>query len=200
MRTPIIRLSESARRAIREAAVDAGDYPLRMRISDRFEYDLSFGAFTEADLAIHCDGITIVLDPSSAQRADGLSIDFVSQPGGSGFKIENPNEPPRVKQISATELKEMMDRGLPFELVDVRTEEERAIAKIHGSRLLSKESHDYLLSLDRNTAIVFQCHHGIRSQSAAEYFLREKGFRNLYNLRGGIDAWSQLVDPSVRRY
>jgi len=47
---------------------------------------------------------------------------------------------------------------------------------------------------------VFHCHHGIRSQSAAEYFLREKGFRNLYNLRGGIDAWSQLVDPSVPRY
>ena len=94
----------------------------------------------------------------------------------------------------------MMDRGRPYELVDVRTEEERAIATIQGSRLLNKESHDYLLSLDRNTVIVFQCHHGIRSQSAAKYFLREEGFRNLYNLRGGIDAWSQLVDPSVPRY
>ena len=48
--------------------------------------------------------------------------------------------------------------------------------------------------------MLFQCHHGIRSQSAAEYFLREQGFSNLYNLRGGIDAWSQLVDPSVPRY
>ena len=94
----------------------------------------------------------------------------------------------------------MMDRGLPFELVDVRTEEERAIAKIEGSRLLNEEGHDYLLSLDRNTTIVFHCHHGIRSQSAAEYFLREEGFRNLYNLRGGIDTWSQLMDPSVPRY
>ena len=45
---------------------------------------------------------------------------------------------------------------------------------------------------------MFQCHHGIRSQSAAEYCLRE-GFRNLYNLRGGIDAWSQLVDPAIPR-
>lgn len=94
----------------------------------------------------------------------------------------------------------MMDRRLSFELVDVRTEEEGAIAKIEGSRLLNQESHNYLLSLDRNTTIVFHCHHGIRSQSAAEYFLREEGFRNLYNLRGGIDAWSQLVDPSVPRY
>ena len=47
--------------------------------------------------------------------------------------------------------------------------------------------------------MVFQCHHGVRSQAAAEYFQRE-GFRNLCNLEGGIDAWSTLVDPSVPRY
>lgn len=93
----------------------------------------------------------------------------------------------------------MVDSGVPFELVDVRTEEERALAKIEGSRLLDKPYHDYLLSLDRSTTLVFQCHHGIRSQSAAEYCLAQ-GFENLYNLRGGIDAWSQLVDPSVPRY
>jgi monothiol glutaredoxin len=109
------------------------------------------------------------------------------------------SEPARIRQLSAPDLKTMIDSGVQFELVDVRTKEERAIAKIEGSRLLDKAYHDYLLTLDRNTAIVFQCHHGIRSQSAAEYCLGE-GFRNLYNLRGGIDAWSQLVDPSVPRY
>jgi rhodanese-related sulfurtransferase len=88
----------------------------------------------------------------------------------------------------------------PIELVDVRTEEERSIAKIEGSRLLNEEGHAYLLTLDRNTTIVFHCHHGIRSQAAAEYFLRGAGFRNLYNVRGGIDAWSEIVDPSVPRY
>jgi monothiol glutaredoxin len=200
MSTPVIRLSNSARRALQEAAVDAGGDPLRIRISDRFEYDLFFGSRTEDDLDVDCGGITIRLDPSSARRADGLSIDFLGGPDAGGFTIENPNEPPRVRQISATELKAMMNRGLSFELVDVRTEDERVIAKIDGSRLLNEESHHYLLSLDRNTTVVFHCHHGIRSQSAAEYFLREAGFRNLYNLRGGIDAWSQLVDPSVPRY
>ena len=73
------------------------------------------------------------------------------------------------------------------------------IAKIEGARLLDQACHDYLLGLDRNTSIVFQCHHGIRSQSAAEYFIRH-GFRCLYNLEGGIDAWSQLVDGFVPRY
>jgi monothiol glutaredoxin len=109
------------------------------------------------------------------------------------------NEPPRVRQLSALELKAMMDAGSPLLLVDVRTEEERAVAKIDGSRLLDEEYYNHLLTLDRGTTIVFQCHHGFRSQSAAEYCLRA-GFRNLYNLSGGIDAWSQLVDPSVRRY
>ena len=198
MSTPVIRLSDSARRALREAAV--GGDPLRARISERFDCDLFLGSRAEDDVEVDCSGITLLLDPLSAQRADGLSIDFLSGPEGSGFEIEHPNAPPRVKQISAAELKAMMDRAVPFELVDVRTEEERAIAKIEGSRLLNEEGHAYLLTLDRSTTIVFHCHHGIRSQAAAEYFLREAGFRNLYNVRGGIDAWSEIVDPSVPRY
>jgi len=104
-----------------------------------------------------------------------------------------------VKQISATELKSMLDSGQPLELVDVRTEVERAIACIEGSRLLDREYGDYILGLDRDVTLVFQCHHGIRSQAAAEY-CAERGFRNVYNVVGGIDAWSLTVDRSVPRY
>ena len=109
------------------------------------------------------------------------------------------HEPPSIRQLSAPELKALLDGGTAVELVDVRTEEERAIAAIDGSRLLDQAYHDALLLRDRDAPIVFQCHHGVRSQSAAEYFRRE-GFRNLYNLVGGIDAWSRLVDRSVPRY
>lgn len=108
-------------------------------------------------------------------------------------------EPPPIHQLSAPDLKALLQSGTAIELVDVRTEEERAIAAIDGSRLLDQAYHDALLLLERDTPIVFQCHHGIRSQHAAEYFRRE-GFRNLYNLRGGIDAWSLFVDSSVPRY
>lgn len=108
------------------------------------------------------------------------------------------SEDDTIHQLTAPELKALLDRG-PVELVDVRTPEERAIAAISGSRLLDQAYHDELLTRDRESPIVFQCHHGIRSQRAAEYF-RQKGFRKLYNLRGGIDAWSTLVDPSVPRY
>lgn len=109
------------------------------------------------------------------------------------------SEPTPIRQLSAGELKAMMDAGGAVVLVDVRTEEERAVARIEGSRLLDKAYHDELLAMDRTTPLVFQCHHGVRSQMAAEYF-RQHGFRNLHNLRGGIDAWSRAVDPSVPRY
>ena len=106
---------------------------------------------------------------------------------------------PAIRQLSAPELAALLESGPAIELVDVRTEEERAIVAIAGSRLLNQAYHDALLLLDRDTPIVFQCHHGIRSQRAAEYF-RGQGFRNLCNLSGGIDAWSTLVDPLVPRY
>ena len=106
---------------------------------------------------------------------------------------------PQVRQRSAVEVKGMIDRGVTFEFVDVRTEHEVAIARIAGARLLDQEYHDALLAMDRETPMVFSCHHGVRSQQAAEYF-RQHGFRNLTNLAGGIDAWSRDVDPSVPRY
>ena len=106
---------------------------------------------------------------------------------------------PAIRQLSAPELKALLDSGAPVVLVDVRTPHERDLARIGGARLLDREYHDALLQLDRNTPIVFHCHHGIRSQQAAEYF-RGEGFANLSNLSGGIDAWSVLVDPSVPRY
>ncbi|HEY2149639.1 MAG TPA: rhodanese-like domain-containing protein [Vicinamibacterales bacterium] len=104
-----------------------------------------------------------------------------------------------IRQISPSELKAMIDAGAKFEFADVRTETERSLARIEGARLLDRAYHDHLLTLDKETPIVFQCHHGVRSQSAAEYF-EGLSFSNLYNLSGGIDAWSLKVDASVPRY
>ena len=49
------------------------------------------------------------------------------------------------------------------------------------------------------TPLAFICHHGNSSRNAAEHF-REHGFTDLYNVEGGIDAWSKDVDPSIKRY
>jgi monothiol glutaredoxin len=103
-----------------------------------------------------------------------------------------------VRQLSAKELSAMLDGGKPIELFDVRTPGERATAQIGGT-LLDAAGRERLDALDRDTPLAFYCHHGTRSQAAAEHALR-MGFREIYNLAGGIDAWSADVDPSIPRY
>jgi monothiol glutaredoxin len=196
---PKITLSPSAARAFDEAAREAGDSVLRMGANARFQYDLYFGDPAEGDFVVSSAGRAIHIDRQSAGRLDGTTIDFVAGPDGSGFKITNPNEPARVKPLTPSALKAMLDAGEKLEIFDVRTPEERTRAALANTRLLDQAGQTYLLGLDRNTPVVFHCHHGGRSQAAAEHFLAQ-GFKNVYNLEGGIDAWSQTVDPSVPRY
>ena len=147
--------------------------------------------------------ITIGADalPDCHEQSDHEQIDRMT-PAGENRDPLNDNtltQAVPIRELSAPELNALLASGAAIELVDVRTDHERAIAAIDGSRLLDQAYHDALLLRDRATPIVFLCHHGIRSQHAAEYF-RRQGFRNLYNLSGGIDVWSALVDPSVPRY
>ncbi len=200
-RQPTMTVGESALKELRTAAKSMGadGSIMRMEISGKFEHDLYFGEAIEGDLVVDLGGLPLHLDPGSAFRADGVHIDFVSGPNGAGFKIENPNEPARVRQIGPARLKEMTDRSERFVLIDVRTPEEWELASIRGARLMDHELEQEILAMDRATPLVFQCHHGIRSLQAAEQFVR-KGFRFVYNLQGGIDGWSTTVDPSVPRY
>jgi len=99
MKTPVIRISEAARRAFLDAAANAGGDQLRLEMSQSFEPEPFFGPKAESDIVVEADGISILLDSASAPRADGVSIDFVQGPSGSGFKFENPNKPQGPKQI-----------------------------------------------------------------------------------------------------
>lgn len=88
-----------------------------------------------------------------------------------------------------------------FCLLDVREPWEAALGAIQGSRLipmgdLPSRAHQ---ELDPDTHIVVYCHHGVRSLSATMW-LREQGFTQTQSLTGGIDAWSQKIDPSIARY
>jgi monothiol glutaredoxin len=199
---PKLTLSPAAKRAIESAKGDeAGN--LRLEITAEFEHALSIDEPEDDDFKIDAGGMIVLVDPDSAQRAEGVQIDF--EEGASddasdtgGFKIENPNEPAKVRSLSAAALKQMIDSGEKFEFYDVRTPEERKLASIQGAKLLDEAALRHAEGLDKDTPLVFHCHHGGRSQAAAERFVRE-GFKRVYNLVGGIDAWSG-VDPSVPRY
>jgi rhodanese-related sulfurtransferase len=102
--------------------------------------------------------------------------------------------------ITVQELKQKLDRGEKLVLIDVREPWEYNIAKISGAQLipLGTLASEYK-KLDSSAEIVMHCHMGMRSMDATQ-FLLQQGFKNVKNLTGGINAWSQQIDPSVPRY
>ncbi len=172
---------------------------IHLTITPSWEHQLDIGAKEPTHVTIDANGITVQLDRASAQRATGVSIDFVEDATGAGFKIDNPNRPAMVKQIDAKQLKALLDAGTVKHLYDVRNERERGIAKIDGTTLLDDNAMAEIEALPKSTHIAFYCHTGNRSRGAAEHFLKQ-GFTNVYNLAGGIEGWSRDVDPKVPRY
>lgn len=105
-----------------------------------------------------------------------------------------------MPEISAKELKTRMDRKDKFVLVDVREPHEYQIAKIPGAKLIPLgEVAERANELDTADDIVVHCRSGARSAKAI-HILQKMGFKRLHNLKGGILAWSQDVDPSVPQY
>lgn len=197
---PKVVVTDRAGAELRAALADGGPGDvIHLTIDDRFEHALDIGPKESSHLTIETGGITLQIDRMSAQRATGVIIDFVEGPQGAGFKIDNPNKPAGVRQIGPKELKALIDAGTVKHFFDVRTPKERAAAEIKGTRLLDDAAVAELEAMPKDTAIAFHCHHGGRSQNAAQHFL-SKGFTKVYNLAGGIEAWSKDVDPSVPRY
>jgi monothiol glutaredoxin len=195
---PKVTITAAAAKAFADAAADAGDEVLRLEIDPDYNYDLHVGPKADGDVAVTSGEVVLHIARASAERADGMTIDFVTGPKGTAFKIDNPNEPPRVKPLGAKELKAMLDAG-KVELFDVRPDDERARASIAQAKKLDAAAQKHLLGLKKDAPVAFHCHHGMRSRAAAEQLLRE-GFTNVYNLEGGIEAWSNEVDPSVPHY
>ena len=96
-------------------------------------------------------------------------------------------------------LKELIDSGGPFELLDVRTPEEYETARLEQAQLVDQRLSERLQTLPRDTRLVFICHPGPRGVQAGEQFL-SMGFTDVHNVTGGLHAWSQEIDPSVPQY
>jgi adenylyltransferase/sulfurtransferase len=109
-------------------------------------------------------------------------------------------EKPVAGDIEVKEVKAKLDRGDDFVLVDVREPHEWQIGRIAGAKLIPlgevpKRMHE----LDPEEEIVVHCKMGGRSAKAVE-FLKQNGFTRARNMKGGILAWSDQVDPSVPKY
>jgi len=113
-----------------------------------------------------------------------------------------PAQEPKVTEgeIEVTEVKAMLDRGDSFVLLDVREPHEYQIASIPGAKLVPLgEVARRLDEFDKNADIVIHCKSGMRSAKACG-ILKQAGFEHVRNMKGGILAWSDQVDPSVPKY
>ena len=104
-----------------------------------------------------------------------------------------------VPEITPKELKQRLDRGDDLFVLDVREPHEYQICNINGYLLPLGDLPRRVNELDSSREIVAHCRSGKRSGEAAE-FLRKAGFRKIWNLKGGILAWSDDVDPSMPKY
>lgn len=101
-----------------------------------------------------------------------------------------------MKTITVTELKQKMDTGEEYQLIDVREEWEVEAATINGEHIPMSEIPDNLDKIAQNKPVIIHCRSGKRSGLIVE-FLENNGFENVFNLTGGITAWAIEIDPSL---
>lgn len=105
-----------------------------------------------------------------------------------------------MKQITPDELNSLMDMSENLLLLDVREPWEFEICKIDGSENIPMNNiPDATNQFDKGHPIAVICHHGMRSLQVA-HFLETRGFNNVLNLAGGIQAWTDQIDCSMERY
>jgi len=104
-----------------------------------------------------------------------------------------------IREITPTELQQLLAGDNPPSLIDVREEGEAAICSIDGSTLIPMNTLPHRLQeLPRDRAVVLYCHSGMRSMMAGQW-LSQQGFDAL-SLAGGIDRWAIEIEPDMARY
>ena len=195
---PQISISDAAVEKVRVALADAGEARLFLVVDGRFQPQFQLREPGANDVVALANGLEVRFDAASALRARGATIDWTRTPHGEGLAIFLPQAPQALKSLDVRTLQQRMQAG-DILVIDVRPEQDRAIAPFAGADVLTPDSHARLTALPKDTALAFICHHGNSSRNAAEHF-REHGFTNLWNVEGGIDAWSSEIDPSIPRY
>ena len=106
-----------------------------------------------------------------------------------------------LPEITVTQLKEKLGRGESLHLLDVREPAEFAICHLPGSQLIPLgDIPRQADTIPAGKPVVVICHHGFRSAQAIQYLSQRYGFANLVNLKGGIHAWAQQIDPAMPVY
>jgi sulfur-carrier protein adenylyltransferase/sulfurtransferase len=132
-----------------------------------------------------------------SHRTINKLIDYYEFCGVRGEEAPAPNV--QVPEITPREMKSRLDRGDDLFILDVREPHEFQICNLNGHLIPLGELTRRVHELDSSREIVAMCRSGVRSANAIQ-FLKTAGFRKIWNLKGGILAWSDQVDPSVPKY
>ncbi len=112
----------------------------------------------------------------------------------------NVNNHTPMKEITVQELKEMMDSGESFQLIDVREPHEYDICNIDGELIPQGEIPANVDRISKDKKVVVHCRSGARSGNMVQWLEKNHGFTNLHNLKGGILAWAREIDPEMPTY
>jgi adenylyltransferase/sulfurtransferase len=105
-----------------------------------------------------------------------------------------------MKEISVQELKQMKDSGEEFQLIDVREPYEYDICNLGGELIPAGGILEAAQQISRDKTVVIHCRSGQRSRTAIHNLEEKFGFRNLFNLKGGILAYASEIDSSLTKY
>lgn len=195
---PSITITPAAAEMLKSAIANAGEgYALQIDIDRGFNARLQLAPVDDTAIVSESAGIRAQFDLVSAQRGRGMTIDWADDARGKGLIIDNPNAPPKVGTLTPAQAQEQVKAGT-LTIVDVRPAEERALASIPVEFRTFDDGVEEIEALPKDTALAFLCQAGGRSQQAAEHF-RGLGFKKVYNIAGGTNAWAE-IDPSVARY
>lgn len=106
----------------------------------------------------------------------------------------------KMKEVTVQQLKEMMDKKADFQLIDVREPHEYDICNLNGELIPQAEIPHNVDKIAKDKQVVIHCRSGARSGNMVNWLEKNHGFTNLYNLKGGILAWADQIDPSLTKY
>ena len=105
-----------------------------------------------------------------------------------------------MKEVTVKELKAKMDANEDFQLVDVRELNEREFTNIGGDHIIMGSVPQNVDKFNKDKDVIVYCRSGNRSGQVIRFLETNHGFEKLYNLKGGILAWSDEIDDSIPKY
>jgi molybdopterin/thiamine biosynthesis adenylyltransferase/rhodanese-related sulfurtransferase len=134
-------------------------------------------------------------DPDNKPITELIDYEFFC-----GIGADDEDEAEKVKEISVSDLHEWQENHTDFQLIDVREPYEYEIANLHGELIPLAEVETAIDKIASDKNVVLHCRSGVRSAKAIAALEKKYGFKNLYNLKGGILAWANEIDPTMAKY